>query len=35
MSFINDNDSEKFSNIFDSEENIKNSPQLDDFHFFK
>ena len=35
MSFINDNDNENFSNIFESEENIKNSPQLDDFHFFK
>ena len=33
MSFINDN--ENLSNIFESEENIKNSPQLDDFHYFK
>ena len=35
MSFIYDNDNENYSNIFDPEENIKNSPQLDDFHFFK
>ena len=35
MSFINDNDNENYSNIFDPEENIKNSPQLDDFQFFK
>ena len=33
MSFINDN--ENLSNIFESEENIKNSPQIDDFHYFK
>ena len=33
MSFINDN--ENLSNIFESEENIKNSPQLNDFHYFK
>ena len=35
MSFIYDNDNENYSNIFDPEENIKNTPQLDDFHFFK